>query len=104
MMSALAGLVVRLRTLLVAFTAFTTAACAERGQRAGAADAQQPPVAVRDSAPRAPVDTVDSLTAMLRATVMDTTAIRRSSALDSARPSAQDTMRARAVSPRLGPR
>ena len=68
----LARPVVRLCTLLGALAAFASVACAERAQRAGAADAQQPPVAVRDSAPRAQVDTVDSLTASWRATVMDT--------------------------------
>ena len=100
----LARPVVRLCTLLGALAAFASVACAERAQRAGAADAQQPPVAVRDSAPRAQVDTVDSLTASWRATVMDTTVVRRSVAPTAAARAAQDTTRPRAPRPRLGPK
>ena len=70
----LAGSTVRLCTLLAGLAVPLAAACAEGGQRASAADAsaQQVPVAIRDSARRAPADTVDSLTAARRATVMDT--------------------------------
>ena len=49
-------------------------ACAERAQRAGAAETASPPesAAVRQAAVRAPRDTVDSLDAARRATVLDT--------------------------------
>ncbi len=61
-------------TLLGGLAASVAAACAEGTQRAGDADAssQRAPEAIRVSVPRAPVDTVDSLLAARRATVMDT--------------------------------
>jgi hypothetical protein len=100
----LARPLVRLCTFLGALTVSVSAACAEGAQRAGAADAQQPPAAARDSAPRAPVDTVDSLTASLRATVMDTSTIRRDIATMATGSATQDTTRARATRARLGPK
>ena len=66
----LAPATIRLSLLLGAFAASAALACAEGAQGAGASDAPTERAA-RDSA-RAPQDTVDSLDAARRATVMDT--------------------------------
>ena len=68
----------RLCTLLGALTASLAVACAERAPRAGAEEtsSQRTPGASRDTVLRAPADTVDSLEAARRATVMDTLPLR----------------------------
>jgi hypothetical protein len=89
------------------------AACAESAQPAGAAGAspQRAPGVARDSAPRARVDTVDTLAAAARATVMDTTPLPTAPrpAAAPARAAgdtgaARDTLRPRAAGGLLGPR
>ena len=67
--------VVRLLALLGAFALSVTLACAEGARGAGTAEespTERAATAKRDSARRAPQDTVDSLTALRRATVQDT--------------------------------
>lgn len=66
----------RLCSLVGALTASAAVACAERAQPASAADAaaHQPARTVGDASPGARADTVDSLEAARRATVMDTSA------------------------------
>ncbi len=68
----------RLNLLAGALTAALAAACAEGVGRGGAGEASATPASGANSnaSRRAPVDTVDSLTAVRRATVMDTTAVR----------------------------
>jgi hypothetical protein len=68
------GSSVRPRVLVSVLAACAVVACAERAQRASAAETSLPPRAVarRDSALRVPADTVDSLEAARRATVLDT--------------------------------
>jgi hypothetical protein len=87
------------------------AACVEHAQRAGPADASAPGGEIQASARPAPADTVDSLTAARRATVMDT--VPRSFADEPVRASApgsndtsaaRDTARPRPVRGQLGPR
>lgn len=90
--------------LLGALASSLGAACLDSAQRTGAADAPAQPAsgAVRDTAPRVRADTVDSLTAWRRATVMDTTALRPVPAR-----AASDTTRPRAggaLGPRAGDR
>ncbi|HWJ20948.1 MAG TPA: hypothetical protein VNS52_01240 [Gemmatimonadaceae bacterium] len=105
----LARSTVRLCTLLGGLTASLAVACAERAPRAGAEEtssSQRAPGATRDTVPRAPADTVDSLEAARRATVMDTLPLRaatRPSAV--AKPAAAkgatpDTTRPRAAAAR----
>ena len=89
------------------------AACAEGAQRSGTEEAPTQRTAARssrDSVPRVPVDTVDSLLAARRATVMDTTTVRsaaRASA-DAARAAdtaaKSDTTPRRPVGGMLGPK
>ena len=72
---------VRLSALALGLAGSLVVACADGAQRAGAADASAPQGtgSAADSskaAPPAPRDTVDSLTALRRATVMDTTRLR----------------------------
>ena len=65
---------VRLGTLISVLTA--SLACADGAQRAGNPDASMPgPAGVRAVASRAPADTVDSLTSVRRASVMDSSPI-----------------------------
>jgi hypothetical protein len=72
----LARSVVRLGTLAAVLTA--SLACVDGAQRAGNPDVSTPvPAGVRAVASRAPADTVDSLTAARRATVMDASPIGR---------------------------
>ena len=65
------------RVLLVGLAAFIAIACGEAGERAGTADASAEPApeAARQAARPVPADTIDSLTAARRATVMDTTPV-----------------------------
>jgi hypothetical protein len=65
---------VRHRSVVAGVATCLAVACAERAQRAGAAEAASPPesAVVRQAAVRAPRDTVDSLDAARRATVLDT--------------------------------
>jgi hypothetical protein len=105
---------VRLRTFVVCIVTCVAAACVEPAQRAGATEAAVQPeggnvsqTSQRAEAVRAPVDTVDSLTAASRATVLDTSPIRRAAAsvrasADTAAPG--DTARRRARPAVLGPR
>ena len=67
----------RLRTLVSGFMV-SLVACADVAQRAGAETSSEKgaQTAARDSAPRAPVDTVDSLEALRRATVLDVSPLR----------------------------
>jgi hypothetical protein len=83
-----AGFVVRLRSLLGFLAAFLIVACVEGAQRAVAETAaeQQARGAAADSTPRAPKDTVDSLEAVRRATVMDTMPLRAARVKASATP------------------
>jgi hypothetical protein len=90
------GSIVRLRTFLGALAAVAAAlavACAEGAQRAGATDASEPPprVASRDSVAGVPADTVDSLEASRRATVMDTMPLRVASTVVPAARASTDT-------------
>lgn len=70
----LARSLTRHRAVVAGVATCLAVACAERAQRAGAAEAASPPesAAVRQAATRAPRDTVDSLDAARRATVLDT--------------------------------
>ena len=90
---ALAGKLIRFGALFGGFGAPLFAACADRPQSASAAAAssQRVPGAVREARQRVPVDTVDSLTAARRATVMDTTPLRAGRGLPSAAPRAADS-------------
>ena len=104
------------RTSASPFTALASAAlfvaCAEGAQRTGTEDAaaQRVPGATRDSVRRAPVDTVDSLLSVRRATAADTTPVRLAG--DSVRSAPRttdtlprsDTARRRAPSGMLGPK
>ena len=71
-----ASSIARLRTLVACLAAFTLAtACADGAQRASAADEASEPSPDGRRVAVAPRDTVDSLTAVRRATVMDTTPV-----------------------------
>lgn len=74
----LARSTVRLCTLLGVLGASLAVACAERAPRAGAEEtsSQRERVATADTLPRVRADTVDSLEAARRATVMDTLPLR----------------------------
>ena len=93
--------------LLGAFAAAAALACAEGAQGAGASDAPTERAA-RDSARPAPQDTVDSLTAARRASVIDTTTLPplTASAPDTTRPDSTraDTAKPRPVRGMTGPR
>jgi hypothetical protein len=108
--SALARSLVRSGQLLIGLTAFAVTACSEGTPRTGAAAAwsQRRPGAVRDTTPRVPRDTVDSLLVAQRATVMDTTPLRAappSAALRAAEPRAErDTTRRPLAGGLLGPK
>lgn len=96
--------VVRLGTLVGGLAA--TVACADGAHRAGAVDAAGRPTsgAARDTTPRVPADTVDSLTAARRATAADSTVVARPAA-DSVRtaPRPADSLAAKDSLPRRRP-
>jgi hypothetical protein len=101
---AFAGHLIRLATLVAGVSAPLVSACAEGPEQARTAISHaQQVIATGAEQVRAPVDTVDSLTAVRRATVMDTTTGRvpRARAADTA--AAKDTARKRTPSP-LGPK
>jgi hypothetical protein len=97
---------------LVASGTSLTAACADAAPRTGAGDRPTPrdSSSARDTPSRAPVDTVDSLMAARRATVMDTTPLHIPPRLAAPAPRstdslpASDTTRRRPVGGMLGPK
>lgn len=106
----LARSTVRLCTLLGVLGASLAVACTERAPRAGAEEtsSQRERVATADTLPRVRADTVDSLEAARRATVMDTLPLRAASRPSSsgatpaapAKGAAPDTARPRAAAAR----
>jgi hypothetical protein len=91
----------RARALLAGLAVSIAVACAEGAQPAGAADVSSPQAldAGRDSAPRVVADTVDSLLAARRATVMDTMPLPAAPAR-----ATPDTTRTAARAGMLGPK
>ena len=79
-------------------------ACVERAQRAGAAEAASPPEGAVLGRPalRTPRDTVDSLEAARRATVLDTLPRSRPATSSAPAPATADTTRPKALRPMLG--
>ncbi len=94
------------RTLVAGLTTLLVAACADIPERANAESAASPLMAGSMGVARvqAPVDTVDSLTAARRATVMDTTTIRAPKPKLADTMTARDTMRRRAGGASMGPK
>jgi hypothetical protein len=94
----------RLGTLVAVVTVPFVSACAEVPEQAKAAIANSQQVFAAGAAQvRVPADTVDSLTAARRATVMDTTTVRVRRARATDTTAAKDTARKRTPSP-LGPK
>lgn len=102
----------RLNALAAGLAVALASACAEAAEEAGAAGvaSRRAPETTRGPAPRAPADTVDSLRAARRATVMDTAPLRalppaavRSPAATAAA-ATPDTARPRAPRGLLGPK
>ena len=101
----------RLRTFVICIATLVAAACAERAQRAGATEAAAQPEAgatgKNGDTPRIATDTVDSLEAARRATVLDESPLRADAAPARVTPAAagsQDTTRARPPRAVLGPK
>ncbi|MEO8563316.1 MAG: hypothetical protein ABI601_14625 [bacterium] len=95
----------RLRLPILGIAACVVVACAERAQQAGAAEATShgARVATAVAPPRVPVDTVDSLDAARRATVLDTLPLRKATTTVRA-PATSDTTRSRPERALLGSR
>ena len=92
--------------LVGTFAAFLLVACADGPQRARAAvtSSQSVPAVVGSAQQRVPVDTVDSLTAARRATVMDTTPVRAAPASPSPAPPSADSAALKDTTRRRPPR